>query len=82
MGCGGTVRGCLVGDRVEIGNNTDIIDAILDDDVQVGPNCVVERNSVLGYGVKIGRFSRVLPGYRIWPGRSISGITVIPREAA
>ena len=80
VGGGGTVRGCLVGDRVEIGNNTDIIDAILDDDVQVGPNCVVERNSVLGYGVKIGRFSRVLPGYRIWPGRSISPENIISKD--
>ena len=77
---GSTIRACIVGDRVEVGANTDLDEAILDDDVRVGPNCVVEKNAVLGYGAKIGRFSRVLPGCRIWPGRIIAPEGIVSKD--
>ena len=77
IGNGCTLRGSVIGADARINSGTDILEAILDDCAVIGENCVVETNAVIGYGVKIGRFSRILPSCRIWPGRCITSEAVI-----
>lgn len=77
IGDGCTLRGSVIGTDVEISSGTDILDAIVDDCAVICENCVVEKDAVIGYGVKIGRFSRILPACRIWPGRCITPEAVI-----
>ena len=70
IGDGCTVRGSILGEGARVDSNTDVIDAIADDAVRIGESCLMEKNAVLGYGVSVGRFSRILENCRIWPGRS------------
>ncbi len=61
----------ILGEECLIGENSQIADSVLADRVCLSDNCVIEENCVLGDSVFIGRFSRVLSGNRIWPGRRI-----------
>ena len=80
MGSGCTVKNSVLGENVKISDGTDVLGAVLDDAVTVGDSCVIEEDAVLGYGAVIGRFTSVLSGNKIWPGRSIAAESVITRD--
>ena len=65
------IQKSILGDDVHIEDNCDITAAIMDDGTTVRSNCVMEPGTVTGFSVEIGKFSRVLGGIRIWPGRRI-----------
>ncbi len=71
---------CIIGASVRIGENSQITDSIISDRVSIKDNCVVEDNCVFGYGVELGRFSRVLAGNKIWPGRRISEQALVSKD--
>ena len=70
----------ILGDNVEIEEGAEASGAIADDNVSLGARTAVEEGSVLGCGVTIGNFSRVLPGCRIWPGRRVEKEEVVSRD--
>jgi bifunctional UDP-N-acetylglucosamine pyrophosphorylase/glucosamine-1-phosphate N-acetyltransferase len=49
-----------IGNNVKIGANTQIKDSIIEEDVEILPNCVIE-NAVIGQGSRIGPFARLRP---------------------
>ena len=75
-----TLRGSVFGDHVTVSSDTDVQNAVIDECVSIGDNCLIEKNAVIGYGAVIGRFSRILTGCRVWPGRSISPESVVSRD--
>ena len=75
-----SVADCIIGDHVSINDGSDVSGAILDDGVSLGANCAVEEDAVLGYGVIAGKFTRILSGCKIWPGRNISSESLISRD--
>ena len=77
IGDGCSLKGSVIGDRVRIESHTDVTGAVIDDDAAVGANCGIEENTVLGYGSRIGRFSRILSERKIWPGRRIPPESVV-----
>lgn len=80
LGSNCNIESSLLGNSCIIADSSDITHAVLDDCVTVGDNCCIEKESVLGYGVKLGRFSRTLGGVKIWPGRVISPESVIGND--
>ena len=77
VGSGCVLRDCTLGDGVSVGDRTDILGAVLDDRVRVGANCVLESDAVAAEGAGIGKFSRVLSGVRIWPGKKVPSESVL-----
>ena len=71
------LQGCILGNDVCIESGSDVVNSIIDDNARLRSNCVIEKHAILGYGVEIGRFSRVVSGNRIWPGRKIPAESVI-----
>ena len=53
-----------IGSNVKIGANCCITDTVIEDDVEILPNCVIE-NSFLGAASCIGPFARLRPGARL-----------------
>lgn len=80
VGSGCTVERTVIGDKSIIGDHSDIIGAVIDENVRIGANCVVEKNAVVGYGADIGKFSRLLAGVKIWPGKTIVSESVINKD--
>ncbi len=72
-----TLEGAIIGENCNIGENCDIKNSIIGDSTVISDNCCCENHSVLGYGSFIGRFSRILAGSRIWPGRRIDSESVV-----
>lgn len=72
-----TLDSAIIGENCTVGENCDIKSSIVGDSTVVSDNCCCEKYSVLGYGSFIGRFSRILSGSRIWPGRRIESESVI-----
>ena len=54
----GTIR---IGSNVRIGAHCHIKDSVIEDNVEILPNCVIE-NAVIGHGCRIGPFARLRPG--------------------
>ena len=75
-----TVERAVIGENCLIGDRSDIIGAVLDDNVNVGASCVIEKNAVVGYGADIGKFTRLLSGVKIWPGKTILSESVINKD--
>lgn len=74
------VKESIVGDDVNFEENTEVCGAIIDDSVVIRARSVVEKNTVIGYGADIGRFSRILEEVKIWPGRRISSESVVSHD--
>lgn len=74
---GASVEGAILGANCFIGDNTDVKKAVFSDNVSISDNCCIEELSVLGYGCSIGRFSRLISGSKIWPGRRIESESII-----
>ncbi len=70
----------VIGDNCEIGLNSDLNGCIADDCVTIGDNCSLETDTVIGCSSTIGRFSRVLGGHKVWPGRRVASETVVTRD--
>lgn len=49
-----------IGNNVRIGAHTQIKNSVIEDNVEILPNCVIE-NSVIGQGSRIGPFARLRP---------------------
>jgi bifunctional UDP-N-acetylglucosamine pyrophosphorylase/glucosamine-1-phosphate N-acetyltransferase len=49
-----------IGNNVKIGANTYIKNCIIDDNVEILPNCFIE-NSMIGFGSRVGPYSRLRP---------------------
>jgi bifunctional UDP-N-acetylglucosamine pyrophosphorylase/glucosamine-1-phosphate N-acetyltransferase len=49
-----------IGSNVSIGANCCIKDSIIDDDVEILPNCIIE-NAIIGKACRVGPFSRIRP---------------------
>ncbi len=77
---GAFVSRSICGDGVKLETNAEVCGAILDDAVRVGSHAVVEQDAVVGFGVQIGRFSRILGGCRIWPGNAVSPESIANRD--
>lgn len=74
------IEGAMIGDECRIGDSTDILKAVVDDNVNVGANCVIESGAVVGYGATVGKFSRLFSGVKIWPGKTIPSESVINKD--
>lgn len=77
IGEGSILNGVIIGDNCVIGKNCELNNCIVCDNVEIKDNCHIEENAVVGYGAKIGRFSRILKNIRIWPGRRVSSEAVV-----
>ncbi len=62
------VTNSVVGEDCVIGSGSDVNGAVLADSVTAKENVLLEEGSVVGYGARIGRFSRVFPGVKISAG--------------
>ncbi|MBR3768578.1 MAG: NTP transferase domain-containing protein [Clostridia bacterium] len=71
------LEGVVLGNGCSLGSHCDMKYCIAADCVKVSDNCSIEENSVFAYGCTIGRFSRILTGSRIWPGRRIEAESVV-----
>jgi len=63
----GTVK---IGDRVQIGANCYITDAVLEDGAVIAPNSVIEQAHV-GSGCQVGPFARLRPGTELAAGAKV-----------
>lgn len=68
---------CILGDQVRLDADSEVCGAILDDGVRFGARAVAETGAVIGYGVQVGRFSRVMERCRIWPGNSVPPESIV-----
>lgn len=70
----------VIGDFCDVGNNSDIHSAIIADNAVFHENIFVEENAVIGFGVNIGRFSRILANSKIWPGKRVAPEAVVSHD--
>ena len=68
-----------LGDNVNIGPNSSIIDSVLGDDVQVKPNTIVE-GAVVAYGCELGPFARIRPGTDLGKGVKIGNFVEVKKS--
>ena len=80
LGKGASARDCILGDNVRLSEGAELRGAIADDNVVLGARTAVEEGCVLGRGVRVGRYSRVLSGCRIWPGRNVGAEEIVSRD--
>jgi bifunctional UDP-N-acetylglucosamine pyrophosphorylase/glucosamine-1-phosphate N-acetyltransferase len=73
-------EGCVVlGDRVRIGANCVLRNAVLGDDVEILDNCVIE-DAQIGTGSKVGPFARLRPGAELVGGAHIGNFVEIKKS--
>lgn len=72
-----SLHGVILGDNCTVGDNCELRNCIIGDNVEIDDNCFIEENAVIGFGGKIGRFSRILENTKIWPGRKVYPESVI-----
>ena len=77
-GC--VIEKSIIGFDCEISANSDVHSTITSDCVKISENTVTEENTVIGFGCNVGRFSRILSGCKIWPGKRINPESVIGRD--
>ena len=80
IGDGCCIRDAVVGEDATVEDHSDVLGAIVDDHVLIGANCVVEKDAVIAYGAEIGKFSRVLSGVRVWPGKKTGSESVLSAD--
>ncbi|MBE6717514.1 MAG: hypothetical protein E7573_11420 [Ruminococcaceae bacterium] len=80
IGSGCVIEKSILGEGVTISDNCDIKSCIACDNVRIDDNCYIDENTVLAYGCMIGRFSKLLSGCKIWPGRRIAPESVISKD--
>lgn len=80
IGEGCSVSGAIIGDNCIIGNNCELTGCVIYDNSVICDNCNIEENAVLGFGVRIGRFSRILSNIKVWPGREITPESIISED--
>ena len=74
------VTGTITGECCKTGSNAELTGCITDDCVKIEDNCLAESGCVIGFNCRVGRFSRILSGNKIWPGRRVAPETVISRD--
>ncbi len=74
------IAGTVMGENCETGVNAELDGCITDDSVKIEDNSSLEKNSVIGFNCTIGRFSRVIGGNKVWPGRRVAPETVVSRD--
>ncbi|MBI2445383.1 NDP-sugar synthase [Candidatus Micrarchaeota archaeon] len=74
---GATVIRSILYDGVQVGVKAWVEDSILDQGVQLGENGRVEKQCMLGEGVRLEGGARVLAGSKIWPHASLSSDAVV-----
>ncbi len=75
-----TVADSIVGDSCNVGSNCDLNGCVIDDCVRIKDNCSIETDCVIGFSSTVGRFARILPGNKVWPGRRIASETVVAKD--
>lgn len=74
------LHGVIIGDNCTVGNNCELNGCIICDNVTIDDNCYIEENAVIGFGGKIGRFSRILEYTKIWPGRQVLPESIVTSD--
>lgn len=74
------LHGVIMGDNCTVGNNCELNGCIICDNVSIDDNCYIEENAVIGFGGKIGRFSRILENTKIWPGRQVIPESIVTSD--
>lgn len=74
------ISGTIMGENCKTGSNAELTGCITDDCVAVDDNCLAEEGCVIGFNSRVGRFSRILSGNKIWPGRRVAPETVVSRD--
>ena len=74
------ITGTITGENCETGCNAELTGSITDDCVRIEDNCLAEEGCVIGFNSRVGRFSRILSGKKIWPGRRVAPETVVSRD--
>lgn len=82
VGSGCFIRNSVLGENVIVEDRSDVIGAVLDDNVRVGANCVLESGVVAAYGCDISKFSRVMSGVKIWPGVRVLPESVLSSDVS
>lgn len=77
IGSNCTISGSVLGADCTVADSTDITGAVIDDGVVISDNCCIESGSVLGYGVKVGRFARTLGSVKVWPGKTVGSESTV-----
>ena len=75
-----SLDGVIIGDNCQIGSMCELKKCVLAENVKLFDNCNIEENSVISYGCTVGRFSRILQGCRVWPGRRIDAESVVSKD--
>jgi mannose-1-phosphate guanylyltransferase / phosphomannomutase len=65
---GACLKGTILGAGCVVGPGALLRDCIVDDEVEIGPGCVVESGAVIGGGCHLEAGARVCAGCRIEPG--------------
>ncbi len=65
---GAEVTASVLMDGVSVGRGTTIRDSVLGRDVEIGPDCVIEHQVMLGDGVRLAAGNVLGGGARIFPG--------------
>ncbi len=68
IGAGATVEDSVLLDGVSVGARTHISGAIISRDVVIGQRCSIDRQVMLGEGVRIGDDNVLTAGARVFPG--------------
>lgn len=80
IGNGCSVVNSVIGSDVIILADCDIRGAVIGDSTVFEENSAAESDTVTGYGVNVGRFSRIMNGSRLWPGVRIIPEAVISED--
>lgn len=80
FGSGCTAAGCVIGSGCFVSRSSELRGVLLSDAVRIGENAAAENGAVLGYGAQIGRFSRLLPDTKLWPGVKAEPEAVVSGE--
>jgi mannose-1-phosphate guanylyltransferase len=72
IGTGARIFSTALYNDVTVGEHVTVSGSIIDDETTVGSHSIIEYGSIIGFGVTIGRESRLHANVRIWPEYTIA----------